>query len=443
MTTEDQYVTDDEARRIEKLDDKAIISEVRSWAGWNDDDGYDDDLLFSDDDEYADEIIVRSRRGKRSSSVQHQVVTPPDDGDSYLRFMENTPWLGRDQEWRFSARMRGGGLWPLAIWKIAFDRHLTFRDKLQSKYFSQGYFRSTQRVKEHAVWMAMIVFDVDGGQTFDEAVAILRERKIDSVVFTTWSHQTQKREAPACDRFRVVIRLPQQLVLADHGLGYIGDIPVRGADVWSRAYPEIGKALGLAFDPSCADVTRLHSFPSCHPDRYREARVVTVDGDPLDITQWMVAAAAIRKQEAERARQKRREREASLDDKDDAELDGELRHLEAHLSFIDPDIDYPDWWQIIIGVHSKFAETPIEEEALQLVIDWSAAGGKFVEGEVEKHWGNAQTGGSTTYGTVVHHARIGGFDPVEARRQAEQEEDDRHSKAVSEAAKMLRKLRIK
>jgi len=78
------------------------------------------------------------------------------------------------------------------------------------------------------------------------------------------------------------------------------------------------------------------------------------------------------------------------------------------LGYVDPDVDYPTWRNIGFAVHDFDAGST----GRKLFEDWSRGGTKWdskAERSVEAIWKGAKQGAGVTTGTLVHHARDGGW----------------------------------
>ncbi len=73
------------------------------------------------------------------------------------------------------------------------------------------------------------------------------------------------------------------------------------------------------------------------------------------------------------------------------------------LSYIDPDSNYDDWYQIGMALHSYGVSFSIWDQ-------WSQAGSKYVQGETIAKWNSFKSSG-VTIGSLVHHAKQGGWKP--------------------------------
>ncbi|MDZ7906203.1 MAG: AAA family ATPase [Cypionkella sp.] len=77
------------------------------------------------------------------------------------------------------------------------------------------------------------------------------------------------------------------------------------------------------------------------------------------------------------------------------------------LSYISPDIGYADWLAVLMGLHDKFEGS---DEGLEIAVEWSAKGAKYVAGEVEAKWDTFTPGKGSGFGTIAEFARQGGAD---------------------------------
>lgn len=80
------------------------------------------------------------------------------------------------------------------------------------------------------------------------------------------------------------------------------------------------------------------------------------------------------------------------------------------LSHIDPDVSYPTWRDIGFALKDFFGSS---HTALQVFREWSRSGSKWdrdAEDRAERIIKDATTGGGRTIGTVIYHAKQGGWD---------------------------------
>lgn len=93
------------------------------------------------------------------------------------------------------------------------------------------------------------------------------------------------------------------------------------------------------------------------------------------------------------------------------------------LSYIDPDVPYPDWCAVLMAVH---AASDGSTAGLDLADTWSSGGSKYRPGEVNKKWATFASGNGVGSGTLAKLARDGGADLNAISR--------RHSSASRSAA---------
>ncbi len=194
-----------------------------------------------------------------------------------------------------------------------------------------GKLRNKDAVRE----ISLLVYDVDGGQSLEEAQELIRKRGLFAIVYTSYSHLIRTKFVPlkkfadwasrnnssaepgqetVCEylrsnrldhltgvrviaelgeedgkpaiviehdpvhKFRVVF--PLKAPFDVHGSGPPTNDAVK---LWESYYVGIGKQLGLRFDPACADPTRIFYFPShppgAGPDQFAS---MILEGDLLD-----------------------------------------------------------------------------------------------------------------------------------------------------------------
>lgn len=86
----------------------------------------------------------------------------------------------------------------------------------------------------------------------------------------------------------------------------------------------------------------------------------------------------------------------------------EIKEAKELLSFIEPDLSYENWLNVIFGITSKFGKT---QEAITLIDNWSSKGSSY-EGldEIVYKVETLDVDGSITYATVCEYAKNGGAD---------------------------------
>jgi hypothetical protein len=83
----------------------------------------------------------------------------------------------------------------------------------------------------------------------------------------------------------------------------------------------------------------------------------------------------------------------------------EAAEVEELLSFIDPDIGYQDWVNVLMAVHGALGSN-----GLAIADAWSARGAKYRKGDVAARWKGFTAGKGVTLSTVAQLARDGGAD---------------------------------
>lgn len=116
----------------------------------------------------------------------------------------------------------------------------------------EGTTRAAANVEE----ITGVALDFDHGARLNDVVQRLRDKGIEAIAYTTFSH------APEDEKFRIVLPLRKAIKPAEY------------ARVWAGANTLTG---GVA-DAACRDVSRLFYLPSCPPERAHLARVEHVSG---------------------------------------------------------------------------------------------------------------------------------------------------------------------
>lgn len=134
------------------------------------------------------------------------------------------------------------------------------------------------------------------------------------------------------------------------------------------------------------------------------------DVGTVDATDWLVEAY-----KSINGDDPTEEFESSFDDADDGGRANREEFLDEDdvrdaLDHIDPDVAYTTWRDIGFALKDFFGST---NTALSVFIDWSRAGSKWdkeAEEQAERIIKDATAGGGRTIGTVIHHARGGGWE---------------------------------
>jgi putative DNA primase/helicase len=98
-----------------------------------------------------------------------------------------------------------------------------------------------RRRRESVERVYALVIDVDEGMSLSEGRYRVQELGHPCVLYTTPSHQKQKDNKPACDRFRLVFPLSRAVT----------------GKSWAKFYPSLCAYVGAKADPACKDPSRL------------------------------------------------------------------------------------------------------------------------------------------------------------------------------------------
>ncbi len=134
----------------------------------------------------------------------------------------------------------------------------------QDKAWSCAQFKDGYRKDDNTTGtISMIALDVDDGLPLEEAKQIFSDRKIKCLISTTRSHQVQKGEKIACDRYRIVLPLAEAITLTK--------------DEHSNKIKAVAEEFGIPVDPSARNISRLWFGNSKQEHFY-------IDGGLLDLS---------------------------------------------------------------------------------------------------------------------------------------------------------------
>ena len=103
-------------------------------------------------------------------------------------------------------------------------------------------------------------------------------------------------------------------------------------------------------------------------------------------------------------------------DDEDVETKYTPRQISKMLDCIQPDdMGYTEWLNVIQAVHSQHPN----ETGLTLADNWSRRGNRYTPGEVAIRWAAFREDGDIRVGSLIYHAKMGGFDPVTEPRGAD------------------------
>lgn len=113
-----------------------------------------------------------------------------------------------------------------------------------------------------------------------------------------------------------------------------------------------------------------------------------------------------------------------IDDKDTEEKFSIIQ-IRQMLSCIDLEVlSYDEWLSVLMAIHSQHPT----KEGLELATEWSAQEDRYIPGETHSKWSGFNEGGEYRIGTIIHYAKMGGYDLAKA--QLEKAEDRDHLDAV-------------
>ena len=335
-------------------------------------------------------LVIPKRLFKHSATAQEAYSEAYELGS-------NTWTEGRDEisvmapyfdrktrEWRISKKTS-----PVTFDLTTFLPLQTSSVKIVRAYQQGRGFFGDRRSSDNMFYMLLAAFDVDDNMSFDDAVALVKSTGHEAVIATSFSHRLAKNG----DRFRVIVPFSSPLILPDIEEKNL----VEGTVFWKSLYGRIGKSLGLPFDPATNDPARLFFYHSCPPDMRDKACSIHIEGRPFDYSPLLGDGILDARRPVVR-RRKSGNVESSLDEVRDA------------LSYVEPGAYLP-WRDIIFAVHSEFAGSDLEENALDLLDEWSAEDTRMYDGRepIERIWEAAVEGGGITLATLFGRAIENGY----------------------------------
>ena len=279
------------------------------------------------------QALIYTKEGREMSVEEHSLTI------SYANTCKTTTWETYDKPLKELA----------ALWVTHVER-----DSKDGPCFIPGALEEGRRSKHKVLYLSAMVYDVDGGMSFADAAKLVDDSPYMAFLYTTHSHMVATtrlnrkpfnkwwdvRDYPLpiekhididtvnsylqeigkkfvdnvriedittdeirithdpIEKFRVIYPLARNFYM-DHASF---DTNV-AAEVWALTYAEIGKNLGIPFDPSCADPARLYFFPA-HTKGGQHA-VHFSNGDFLDHNDFDINDEDLHEQAQRRAGQKR------------------------------------------------------------------------------------------------------------------------------------------
>ena len=293
-----------------------------------------------------------------------------------------------------------------------FTLPVTVVEKVRAPAFLQGALLPKQsRASANVAYNRYVAFDIDENFTFDEGVALVTALGLRAAIFTTFSHQMQKKDSAPCDRYRIVFELTEPFSFrwpSTYGVG--------PQTLWKKLYVSVGQSFGLPFDGACCDPARLFYWHSCSPDMTEKARSIFIDGSPLDAAPFIADAVNEMKADEETRRVIPRQACTVVQQAPTRIANTALTDVREALSFIPPQ-RYEVWLRIIFAVHASFAGTDLEDEAIEMLNQWSALDSVKYDGDdghIRDIWRNADKRGGVTISTLFALAMDNGYSKEEA-----------------------------
>lgn len=229
-----------------------------------------------------------------------------------------------------SAKAKGG--WNRNTLKLSADDLTAIlvapveRTSKDGSCFVAGTVISSDRKAEAVKSIDLLVYDIDGSQTVEDVLRILDESNLYYWLYTTYSHKSTKTsiktdnyekwaisrsrnleptekdivdyledkkkghltsisfdpldvthtengmeyvvEHAPVDKFRVVLPLHETLVLSS-----LGATTKRAIEAWKGIYHGVGQSLGLTYDSTCEDPSRLYYLPAHAPNKLHNYKV--------------------------------------------------------------------------------------------------------------------------------------------------------------------------
>jgi hypothetical protein len=180
----------------------------------------------------------------------------------------NTPM----PDWRTGTPMEGEVSWANLVRWFQHANKGSYERKEDQYLFCPTIFRGT-RAKANATTAGIIVIDVDKG-VYDEAVSVLREEKLEALLYTSASSR------PGTERFRVVLPLADQV---DTSKPVDGIKDTAYTVIWRSAVKMLGSGEGI--DDTKRGAESMFYMPGAYAGA--ENRIDHIQGDILSAGDWI------------------------------------------------------------------------------------------------------------------------------------------------------------
>lgn len=192
--------------------------------------------------------LESKKKGKSGMQYRASKITKESNGETTVSFSQATS--NDPKETHFESKT------------IDFSNFHTITG--QDKAWSCAQFKDGYRKDDNTTGtISMVALDVDDGLPLEEAKQIFADRKIRCLISTTRSHQVQKGEKIACDRYRIVLPLAEAITLTK--------------DEHSNKIKAVAEEFGIPVDPSARNISRLWFGNSKQEYSY-------IEGDLIDLS---------------------------------------------------------------------------------------------------------------------------------------------------------------
>jgi len=172
--------------------------------------------------------LEHQKKGRSGNKYRVSRITKESNGETTVSFSQSTS--NDPKETHFESKT------------IDFKNFHTITG--QDKAWSCAQFKDGYRKDDNTTGtISMVALDVDDGLPLEEAKQIFSDRKIKCLISTTRSHQVQKGEKIACDRYRIVLPLAEAITLTK--------------DEHSNKIKAVAEEFGIPVDPSARNISRL------------------------------------------------------------------------------------------------------------------------------------------------------------------------------------------
>ncbi|WP_099239320.1 PriCT-2 domain-containing protein [Synechococcus sp. BDU 130192] len=247
---------------------------------------------------------------------------------------------------------------------------------------------NTRRQKSNIVSAQAIALDIDDGLSIEDCLKFPFVKDYAAAIYTSSSHQQQKGDKPACDRYRVIFVLPEA---------------VTDTALYEAAVALLMERVSYA-DRACKDASRMFFG-------YDKTEVMLCDNTK-------VLPAAFIEEARDRLEAEKLEKQKAIEERrryqEQFEVNGEeqLSLIQQALDHVNPDCGYDEWLTVMLALHSH------DPSLFWLFDGWSSRGSKYPGSRnLERQWSKLNSNGGVTVGSLFHIAKDYGFKFPERRHQ--------------------------